>query len=84
MKGRAIRLSLTCRTTGGIVRFAWFNPPRHAVVHALARRYAGGSTVRVTTGDGDVGMSRATFVVSEHARDGRRLRAYELAAQVAG
>jgi hypothetical protein len=52
--------------------------------HAEAYAVVGGTPVRVTTEDVDVGMSRATFIVSEHARDGRRLRAYELAAQVAG
>ncbi len=86
------RLSVTCHTNrGDPLGFAWVQPTaaaKYVVVHAsgYAEAYAvvDSTPVRVTTEDVDVDMSRATFVVSEHAKDGRRLRAYELAAQVAG
>jgi hypothetical protein len=86
------RLTITCRTDrGDPLGFAWVQPAvaaRYVVVHASghaeAYSVAGSALVRVTTEDVDVAMSRATFVVTEHARDGRLLRAYELTAQVAG
>jgi hypothetical protein len=40
--------------------------------------------VRVANTDVDVGRSSALFVVSEHDRDGRLLRAYRLEPRVAG
>jgi hypothetical protein len=86
------RLSLTCRGGDGHpVGFAWIQPgagTTYIVVqgsgYAEAYAAAGDAPVRVTTEDVDLGSSRAEFPVSEHAKSGRRLRAYELEAQVAG
>jgi hypothetical protein len=86
------RLSLTCRDSAGEpVGFAWLQPDPAAtfvVVHspgyAEVYRTARGVPVRVTTLEADLATSRATFRISEHGSDGRRLRAYELDAQVAG
>lgn len=86
------RLSLTCRASDGDpVGFAWIQPRAgttyivvrgsgYAEVYAAARD----APVRVTTEEVDFGSSRAAFSVSEHAKSGRRLRSYELEAQVAG
>ena len=71
--------------------FAWIQPRAgttyivvrgsgYAEVYAAARD----APVRVTTEEVDFGSSRAAFSVSEHAKSGRRLRSYELEAQVAG
>jgi hypothetical protein len=54
-------------------------PGYHEVHPAVA-----GLPVRVTTADVDLAGTSATIVGSEHARDGRRLRAYELEARVSG
>ena len=73
------------------VGFAWVQPsdaaayvvvqqPGHAEVYAAS----GTTPVRVTTTDVDLASSHATFAISEHARDGSRLRSYDLEAQVAG
>lgn len=86
------RLSLSCRSADGDpVAFAWIQPDS-ATTHVVVRRsgyaevyaVAAGAPVRVTTADADLASSRATFAISEHARDGSRIRSYELEAQVAG
>lgn len=86
------RLTITCRDADGApVGFAWVQPshpatyvvvqqPGYAEVYAAS----GSTPVRVTTTDVDLASSHATFAISEHARDGRRLRSYDLEAQVAG
>ena len=86
------RLTITCRDDDGEpVGFAWAQPggsaayvivqqPGYAEVYAAS----GTTPVRVTTTDVDVASSRAAFAISEHARNGRRLRSYDLEAQVAG
>lgn len=86
------RLSLTCRDTSGApVGVAWIQPiaaaayvivdgPGYAEVYPTAC----GEPVRVTTLETDLVASHATFTISEHAKDGRRLRAYEVDAHVAG
>lgn len=86
------RLTITCRDADGEpVGFAWVQPggsaayvvvqqPGYAEVYAAS----GATPVRVTTTEVDVASSRATFAISEHARNGRRLRSYDLEAQVAG
>jgi hypothetical protein len=86
------RLSLTCRAAdGNPVGFAWIEPLRdttYVVVqqagYAEVYAVAGDIPVRVTTAETEVESSRAAFSISEHAADGRRLRSYELDAQVAG
>jgi hypothetical protein len=86
------RLSLTCREPSGRpVGFAWIQPvsaARYVVVHgpgyAEVYRTFAGQPVRVTTLEADLVTSDATFAVSEHGGDGRRLGAYELDAHVAG
>ena len=86
------RLTITCRDAAGEpVGFAWVQPsgaaayvvvqqPGYAEVYATS----GTTPVRVTTTDVVVESSHATFAISEHTRDGRRLRSYDLEAQVAG
>jgi hypothetical protein len=86
------RLSLTCRDTSGEpVAFAWIQPvptatyvvvrgPGYAEVYPIADDVP----VRVTTLDASLVTSDATLRVSEHTKDGRRLRAYEFDAHVAG
>jgi hypothetical protein len=86
------RLSLTCRFADGYpVGFAWIQPSAAATY--IAVRHSGYAEVytaaadaplRVTTADVDLMSSRATFSISEHAENGRRVRSYELEAQVAG
>lgn len=86
------RLSLTCRAANGNpVGFAWIEPGADATFIAVqqtgyAEVYAvvGDVPVRVTTADTEMESSRAAFSISEHGGDGRRLRSYELEAQVAG
>ena len=86
------RLSLTCRASDGDpVGFAWIQPgagTAYIVVqgsgYAEVYAAAGDAPVRVTTEEVELESSRATFSVSEHAKSGRRLRSYELEAQVAG
>ena len=71
--------------------FAWIQP-RAGTTYIVVRgsgyaevyAAAGDVPVRVTTGEVDVESSSATFSLSEHAKSGRRLRSYELEAQVAG
>lgn len=86
------RLTITCRDPDGEpVGFAWVQPggsaayvvvqqPGYAEIYAAS----GTTPVRVTTTDVDVASSHATLAVSEHTRSGRRLRSYDLEAQVAG
>ena len=86
------RLSITCRDAEGEpVGFAWVQPHRSAAYVLVAGRgyheayrVAGDLPVRVTTSDVDLETASAAFSVSEHARDGRRLRSYELEARVSG
>jgi hypothetical protein len=86
------RLSLGCEDEAGEpVAFAWVQPAAGAVYVAIAHagyseayRVAGGMPVRVSAHDVDVATSSARFDVSEHRRDGERLRAYELEAVVSG
>lgn len=86
------RLSLTCSQEGGTpLGFAWVQPrPSAAYVVVEQRGYAevypvaGSAPVRVTTADVDVAMSSARFDISEHAANGRRIRAYVLDAQISG
>lgn len=86
------RLTITCRDADGRpIGFAWVQPS-DAALYVVAQQsgyaevYAasGIAPVRVTTTDVDVASSHATFAISEHARDGARLRSYHLEAQVAG
>ena len=44
----------------------------------------GAVPVRIAGDDVDIASSRATFAISQHAADGRRLRDYELEAAVSG
>ena len=86
------RLTITCRDDDGdLVGFAWVQPsdaaayvavqqPGHAEIYPASRT----TPVRVTTTDVDLASSHVTVAISEHARDGRRLRSYDLEAQVAG
>ena len=76
---------------GEPVAFAWIQPAAIATYVAIADRgysqayrAAGGLPIRVTTSDVDLATSSARFEVSEHGRDGERLRAYELDAVVSG
>ena len=86
------RLTITCRGADDeAVGFAWVEPSEAAAYvvvqqQGYAEVYAafGTTPVRVTTSHVDVASSRATFAISEHTTDGRRLRSYELEAQVAG
>ena len=86
------RLTITCRDADDRhVGFAWVQPSDAAVYvvvqepgHAEVYAGSGATPVRVTTTDVDLASSHATFVISEHTRDGSRLRSYDLEAQVAG
>jgi hypothetical protein len=86
------RLDLACTDDdGNPIAFAWIQPSRRAAYvvveqhgYVEAYRVAGGLPVRVANTDVDVGRSSALFVVSEHDRDGRLLRAYRLEPRVAG
>ena len=85
------RLDLACSRSGKPLAFAWIEADRRAryVVmrgRAYAEAYlvAGGLPVRVVTADVDPGRSTATLDVSEHASDGRRLRAFRVETEVAG
>ena len=86
------RLTITCRNaTGAPVGFAWVQPSDAAAYVVVQQSgyhevYAtsGPTPVRVTTTEIDVASSHATLAISEHARDGERLRSYDLEAQVAG
>jgi hypothetical protein len=86
------RLDLACTDDDGSpIAFAWIQPSRRAAYvvveqhgYVEAYRVAGGLPVRVANTDVDVGRSSALFVVSEHDREGRLLRAYRLEPRVAG
>jgi hypothetical protein len=86
------RLSLSCRSVDDrALGFAWIQPgARTAYVVVAQPGYdevypvAGDLPVRVTTADVDLARSGAVFAVSEHARDGGRLRSYELEARASG
>ena len=86
------RLSVTCRGDDEeAIGFAWIQPVADASYVVVARSgysevyaVAADMPVRVTTDDVDTGRSSASFSVSEHASDGRRLRAYVLVARVSG
>ena len=87
------RLGVGCKTTDGTqVGFVWVQPVDHARYLAVTQpeytevyEPAGGLPIRVATISGvDVETSSATFSISEHDADGRRIREYELEAFVAG
>jgi len=87
------RLSIACATTDGVqVGFAWVEPAddvRYVAVeqpeYTEVYEAAAGLPVRIFTVSGvDVETASATFSVSEHGEDGRRIREYELEAFVAG
>lgn len=95
LEGRRLRdprLSITCRDDDGApVAFAWTQPDRAAAYLAVEQQgyaevYAASGTtpVRVTTSRMDLATSRATFAISEHARDGALLHSYDLEARVSG
>ena len=86
------RLSLSCRDEEGEpIAFAWIQPGSEAAYVVVAHAgyhevypVADDIPVRISTSDVDLAASRATFAVSEHARDGRQLADYELEAAVSG
>jgi hypothetical protein len=87
------RLSIVCSTTSGTpVGFAWVQPEdevRYVAVeqpeYTEVYETAGGLPIRIFTVSGvAIETSSATFSVSEHDAEGRRLRKYELKAFVAG
>ena len=85
------RLDLACSRSGKPLAFGWIEPGervRYVVVRhpAYAEAYlvAAGLPVRVVTSAVDLERSTATFYVSEHASDGRRLRTFRVETQVAG
>ena len=87
------RLSILCKTTDGpYVGFAWVQPAddvRYVAVeqpeYTEVYEAAGGLPIRIATVSGvDVETSSATFSLSEHDAEGRRIREYELEAFVAG
>jgi hypothetical protein len=87
------RLSIACETTDGTqVGFAWVQPAddvRYVAVeqpeYTEVYEAAGGLPVRIVTVSGvDIETSSATFSLSEHDAEGRRIREYELEAFVAG
>lgn len=87
------RLSITCSTDeGGSVGFVWVEPAADTRYIAVKQpgytevyEVAGDLPVRIATVDGvDVETSSATFEISEHDAEGRRLREETLEAFVAG
>jgi hypothetical protein len=86
------RLSLGCRNAAGEpIGFAWIEPAAAAAYVVVSNAgysavypVTGRLPVRVGSNDVDLESSHATFDVSEHARDGRRLRGYVLEAAVSG
>jgi hypothetical protein len=88
---RDARLDLACSGPGKQLAFAWIEPDRRARYVVVSHRgyaeaylVAAGLPVRVVASDVDLERSEATFAVSEHASDGRRLRAFRVETQVAG
>lgn len=89
-RARDPRLSIGCRDDGPIGH-AWVDPARAAayvvVAHEAYRevyRVVGDVPVRVASENVDLSLSRARFDVTEHDRDGRLIRAYEVEAAVSG
>jgi hypothetical protein len=87
------RLSILCKTEDGDpVGFVWVEPHEEARYVAAKQpgytevyEVAADLPVRIATVSGvDFETTSATFEVSEHAADGRRIREYELDAVVAG
>ena len=87
------RLDIICKTTEGTsVGFVWVQPNddvRYIAVeqpgYTEAYEPAAGLPIRIATVSGvDVEASSATFTISEHDAEGRRIREYELVAFVAG
>jgi hypothetical protein len=86
------RLSLTCRSDGGDpIGFAWVVPMSGAAFvvvqndgYAEAYPTAGQLPIRVTTSGVDSATSSAHVELTEHAKDGRLVRARSVDAQVAG
>jgi hypothetical protein len=86
------RLDLSCRDEHGEpLAFAWVQPRSAAAYVVVAHRgyneaypVVRGLPVRIAGDDVDIASSRATFAVSEHTADGRRLHDYELEAAVSG
>lgn len=87
------RLDITCRTRAGTpIGFAWVEPSDGARYVAVAQpeytevyEVAGSLPIRIATVSGvDVETSSATFEISEHDADGRRLREETFEAFVAG
>jgi hypothetical protein len=90
---RDARLDIICQTSeGSQVGFAWIEPGEGTRYVAVAQpeytevyEPAGGLPVRIFTVSGvDLETSSATFDISEHDAEGKRLRDYELEAFVAG
>lgn len=87
------RLNILCRTADGTqAGFAWIEPSEGTRYVAVAQpeytevyEPAGGLPVRIFTLSGvEIETSSATFDISEHDAEGKRLREYELEAFVAG
>ncbi len=87
------RLDIICKTTEGTsVGFVWVQPNddvRYIAVeqpgYTEVYEAAAGLPIRIATVSGvDVEASSATFTISEHDAEGRRIREYELVAFVAG
>jgi hypothetical protein len=87
------RLDIGCVTPDGTrIGTAWVEPGHRTTYVVVAQdgyaevyEVAAGLPVRIgSTRDVDVGRASARFEISEHAADGRLLRAYPLEALVAG
>ena len=86
------RLSVTCSGDDGEpLGFAWIQPGVAASYVVVGRRgysevypVTGDTPVRIVTDDVDRDSASGTFSVSEHARDGRQLSAYEVEARTSG
>ena len=85
------RLDLCTDVDHKVTAFAWIVPLPEAVwISSKTRgftqmfRRAGGLPVRVTTSDDVDPEGAATFEIGEYDSDGKRLRAYEYHASVAG
>lgn len=87
------RLSISCRARdGGAIGFAWIQPgegTRYVAVeqpdYTEVYEVAGQLPIRIATVNGvDAETSSATFEISEHDAEGRRLREQTLEAFVAG
>jgi hypothetical protein len=86
------RLDLGCSTeSGDPLGFVWVQPGRSTRYVAVRQpgyaeiyEVAGALPIRIATSDVDVGSLRASFAVSEYARDGRLVREYGITATPAG